>query len=80
MSTPKLKKHVLRILTERPLSLKELAEKMGLTEKRTYNLLRALFQEGKIKSFAEAGNRRYAIDEKYQEGEEGEEEEEVEPN
>jgi len=76
MST-KLKKEALQLLTEQALTLKEVGEKMGLTEKRAYNLLRALFQEGRIKSITDAEKqRRYTIDEVHQESEE----EEIEPN
>jgi len=78
MSTAKLKKQVLQLLAEQPLTLKEVAEKMGLTEKRAYNLLRALFQEGRIKSNSDAQRqRRYFVEETYKEIDE---EEEIEPN
>ena len=79
MSTAKLKKQVFQLLAEQPLTLKEVAERMGLTEKKAYNLLRSLFQEGKIKSFVDKENkRRYTINETSPSSED--EEEEIEPN
>ncbi|HUS78373.1 MAG TPA: hypothetical protein VM050_06915 [Patescibacteria group bacterium] len=60
MSTAKLKKQVLVHLREQPMSLKELAEKMELKEKRTYRLIRSLFEKEKIRSMrGEDGVRRY---------------------
>ena len=42
------------------MSLKELAEKMELKEKRTYRLIRSLFEKEKIRSMrGEDGVRRY---------------------
>lgn len=62
MSTAKLKKDVLKILEEQPLSLKELAVKMGLKEKKVFNLLKGLFSSGEIASVkAEDGNRKYRV-------------------
>ena len=56
----KLKKQVLVHLSERPLSLQEIAEKMELKEKRTFKLLRSLFQKDQIVMFRdEDGTRRY---------------------
>jgi DNA-binding IclR family transcriptional regulator len=81
MSTAKLKKQVLQLLAEQPLTLREVSEKMGLTEKRAYNLLRSLFQEGRIKSNSDAQKqRRYSVDETHKKSEEEEGEEEIEPN
>ena len=60
MSTAKLKKDVIKHLVEGPQSLAELAEKMGLKEKRVFRLLRSLFQAGEIKSVRwQDGLRRY---------------------
>ena len=60
----KLKKQALQLLAEEPMSLKELAAKMDLKEKRTYRILKSLFQKGQIKSFKDEGNqRRYVLDE-----------------
>lgn len=54
----KLKKQALQILDEQPLTLKELSEKMDLKEKRTFSILRSLFQKGEISSFRDQDNRR----------------------
>jgi len=58
MSAEKLRKQALQILSEQPLSLKELAEKMGLTEKKTFSILRNLFEQGGINSFMDKDNKR----------------------
>ena len=56
----KLKKQILVHLSERPLSLQEIAEKMELKEKRTFKLLRSLFQKDQIVMIRdEDGMRRY---------------------
>jgi len=49
VSTAKLKKQILIHLDEKPLSLSEVAEMMELKEKRTFKLLRSLFNKDKIK-------------------------------
>lgn len=54
----KLKKQILKYLEEQPLTLKEIAEKMELKEKRTFKLLRSLFQKGEIASFRDEDNQR----------------------
>lgn len=47
------------------MSLNEIAEKMELKPKRTFRLLRSLFQKDQIKNIRdEDGTRRYAIVEK----------------
>ena len=51
MSTAKLKKEVLKHLTENPLSLAEIAVKMELKEKKVFRLLRSLFEGGEVISF-----------------------------
>ncbi len=56
----KLKKQILVHLSEQPLSLQEIAEKMELKEKRTFKLLRSLFQKDQIVMIrSEDGVRRY---------------------
>ncbi len=45
----KLKKQILAHLAEQPMSLQEISEKMELKEKRTFRLLRSLFQKDQIK-------------------------------
>jgi DNA-binding MarR family transcriptional regulator len=56
----KLKKRMLAYLSEQPMSLKDLAEKMELKEKRTFRLLRSLFEKDQIRTIkSEDGQRRY---------------------
>lgn len=58
----KLKKQILAHLSEQPMSLKELAEKMELKEKRTYRLLRSLFEKDQLEMVkGEDGSRRYKL-------------------
>ena len=58
----KVKKEILKHLEEKPYSLKELSDKMELKEKRTFRLLRSLFQEGQIDAFRDIDNkRRYKV-------------------
>jgi DNA-binding IclR family transcriptional regulator len=65
VSTAKLKKQILEHLSEKPMSLKEVAEVMELKEKRTFRLLRSLFEKEEIKRVkGEDGVRRYARAEK----------------
>ncbi|MGD2142714.1 MAG: hypothetical protein PVH79_04465 [Candidatus Bathyarchaeota archaeon] len=60
----KLKKQILAHLAENPMSLQEIAEKMELKEKRTFKLLRSLFQKDQIKMVrSEDGQRRYVTNE-----------------
>jgi predicted transcriptional regulator len=60
MSTAKLKKQILVHLDEKPMSLSEVAEVMELKEKRTFKLLRSLFNKDEIKMIrAEDGKRKY---------------------
>jgi DNA-binding MarR family transcriptional regulator len=62
MSTAKLKKQILVELSEKPMTLNEIAEMMELKPKRTFRLLRSLFQKDQIKNIRdEDGTRRYAI-------------------
>ena len=65
MSTAKLKKQILADLSEKPMSLNEIAEKMELKPKRTFRLIRSLFHKDQIKNIRDKdGSRRYAIVEK----------------
>lgn len=58
----KLKKQALQLIAEEPLTLRELAEKMDLKEKRAFRILRSLFQKGEISSFRDQDNqRRYRV-------------------
>ena len=62
MSTAKLKKQILAELSEKPMSLNEIADKMELKPKRTFRLLRSLFNKDQIKNIRdEDGTRRYAL-------------------
>jgi DNA-binding PadR family transcriptional regulator len=47
----KLKKDALKMLQEKPMSLVELAQAMGLKEKRAFRILRSLFESEAITSF-----------------------------
>jgi predicted XRE-type DNA-binding protein len=49
VSTAKLKKQILVHIEEKPMSLSEVAELMELKEKRTFKLLRSLFNKDQIK-------------------------------
>ena len=58
----KLKKQIKVYLSEEPMSLKEIAEKMELEEKKTFRLLRSLFQKEEIRmARREDGTRCYVI-------------------
>jgi sugar-specific transcriptional regulator TrmB len=46
-----MKKQALQLLAEEPHSLKELSSKMDLTDKRTYKILKSLFEKGQVTSF-----------------------------
>jgi len=60
MSSAKLKKDILKVLVEQPMTLKELALNMGLKEKKVFNLLKGLFSAGEISLVREEdGQRRY---------------------
>lgn len=56
----KLKKQILVHISEKPMSLAEVAEAMELKEKRTFKLLRSLFNKDEIKMVRdEDGQRKY---------------------
>lgn len=58
----KLKKQALKLLADQPLTLKELAEKMDLKQKRAFRILRSLYEKRQIISFKDPDNmRRYRI-------------------
>ena len=60
MSAAKLKKQILVHIDETPMSLSEVAEVMELKEKRTFKLLRSLFNKDEIKMIRdEDGIRKY---------------------
>ena len=60
MSAAKLKKQILVHIDEKPMSLSEVAEVMELKEKRTFKLLRSLFNKDQIKMVRDVdGIRKY---------------------
>lgn len=60
MSATKLKNDVGVLLLDRPMSLGELAEAMGIKEKKAYNLLKSMFTEERVNAIKdEDGVRRY---------------------
>lgn len=61
VTAAKLKKMILAEIAVQPMSLKEIAAKMELKEKRTYRLLKSLFEKDQIQSSrSEDGVRRYS--------------------
>jgi DNA-binding IscR family transcriptional regulator len=61
VSAAKLKKQILVHLDGNPMSLSEVAEVMELKEKRTFKLLRSLFNKDQIRMIrGEDGARKYA--------------------
>lgn len=60
MSASKLKNEIGVMLLDQPMSLKEVAEAMGVKEKKAYNLLKSMFQEDRVHGFKDTdGVRRY---------------------
>jgi predicted transcriptional regulator len=58
----KLKKEILKLLKERPLTLMELAELTETSPKKTFRVIRKLFENGEIDSiFVEDGESKYTI-------------------
>lgn len=55
----KIHKDILKFLSEKPMTLVEVAEKLEKTEKKTYNALKKLFSDGKIESNAKT--RKYSL-------------------
>ena len=58
----KIHKDIIKLLSEKPLTLNELAEQLEKTEKKVFNALKKLFSDGKIDS--DAKNRTYVLTEK----------------
>lgn len=54
----KLRRQALRILAEGPLTLKELAERMEIKEKKAFEILRFLFENGEIDCYKDPDNKR----------------------
>ena len=46
----KIHKDIVKLLSEKPLTLNELAEQLEKTEKKVFNALKKLFSDNKIKS------------------------------
>ena len=55
----KIHKDIIKILSEEPLTLAEIAEKLEKPEKKVYNALKKLFGDGKINS--DAKTRKYSL-------------------
>lgn len=53
-----MKKEALRLIVEKPLTLKELSEMMNIKEKKAFNLLKSLFEAGEITQFKDQGSQR----------------------
>ncbi len=54
----KLRREALRILAGGPLTLKELAGRLEIKEKKAFEILRHLFESGEIDCFKDSDNRR----------------------
>ena len=60
MSASTLRNKIGVLLLEKPMSLKEVAEELEVTEKKAYSLLKNMFQEERVASFRdEDGQRKY---------------------
>ena len=60
MSASTLRNKIGVLLLDKPMSLKEVAEALEVTEKKAYNLLKNMFQEERVESFKdEDGQRKY---------------------
>jgi len=60
MSATKLKNEIGVLLLDKPMSIAELAETMGIKEKKAYNLLKGMFTEERVNGFRDDdGVRRY---------------------
>ena len=55
----KIHKQIIALLSEKPMSLVEIAEELEKTEKKVFNALKKLFSDGKINS--DAKTRRYYL-------------------
>jgi predicted transcriptional regulator len=60
MSASTLRNKIGVLLLEKPMSLKEIAEELEIKEKKTYNLLKNMFQKERVNSFKDLdGQRKY---------------------
>ena len=55
----KIHKDIIKLLSEKPLSLAELAESLETKEKKVFNALKKLFSDGEIES--DAKTRKYSL-------------------
>jgi len=55
----KIHKDIIKLLSEKPLTLAEIAEKLEKPEKKVYNALKKLFSDGEINS--DAKTRKYSL-------------------
>jgi len=55
----KIHKDIIKLLSEKPLSLAEIAEKLEKSEKKVYNALKKLFSDGEIN--CDSKNRQYTL-------------------
>lgn len=58
----KIHKDIIKLLSEKPMSLPEIAETLGKKEKSVFNALKKLFSDGEIDS--DAKTRKYSISKK----------------
>jgi len=55
----KIHKDIIKLLSEKPLTLAEIAEKLEKSEKKVYNALKKLFSDGEIDG--DAKTRKYSL-------------------
>jgi predicted transcriptional regulator len=55
----KIHKDIIKLLSEKPLTLAEIAEKLEKSEKKVYNALKKLFSDGEINS--DGKTRKYSL-------------------
>jgi predicted transcriptional regulator len=55
----KIHKDIIKLLSEKPLTLVEIAEKLEKSEKKVYNALKKLFSDGEIDS--DTKTRKYSL-------------------
>jgi predicted transcriptional regulator len=58
----KIHKDIIKLLSEKPMSLSEIAESLEKTEKKVFNALKKLFSDDKIES--DAKSRKYGLSKK----------------
>ena len=55
----KIHKDIIKLLSEKPMALAEIAEQLEKTEKKVFNALKKLFSDGEIES--DSKTRKYAL-------------------